>query len=84
VTNFDNMVSSLQLSTPTTTTPTTQTSTTTNPTNTTPIPTTPGAFGPIPKWVKGVFGMYAQGQLSDSDLVQALQFLIKEGIIKVQ
>jgi hypothetical protein len=80
VTNFDNMVSSLQLSTPTTTAPTTQTSTTTNPT----VPTTPGAFGPIPKWVKGVFGMYAQGQLSDSDLVQALQFLIKEGIIKVQ
>jgi hypothetical protein len=83
VTNFDNMVSSLQLSTPTNTTPTTQTPTTTNPTNPT-VPTTPGAFGPIPKWVKGIFGMYAQGQLSDNDLVQALQFLIKEGIIKVQ
>jgi hypothetical protein len=77
------MVSSLQLSTPTNTTPTTQTPTTTNPTNPT-VPTTPGAFAPIPKWVKGIFGMYAQGQLSDNDLVQALQFLIKEGIIKVQ
>jgi hypothetical protein len=84
VTNFDNMVSSLQLSTPTNTTSTTQTTTTTNPNNPTPSPTTPGAFGPIPKWVKGIFGMYAQGQLSDNDLVQALQFLIKEGIIKVQ
>ena len=82
VTNFDNMVSSLQLSTPTTQTPTITNPT--NPTAPTSLPTTPGAFGPIPKWVRGIFGMYAQGQLSDSDLVQALQFLIKEGIIKVQ
>lgn len=37
----------------------------------------------IPKWVKAVFGFYAQGNLSDDDLIQALQFLIKQGIIKV-
>lgn len=37
----------------------------------------------IPNWVKGVFGMYADGKLSDADLIQALQFLIKQGIIKL-
>lgn len=83
---FDNMVSTLQISTPTTQTTTNSISTPVNPTNPnpTPIPTPPGEPTSIPKWVKGIFGMYAQGQLSDSDLVQALQFLIKQGIIKVQ
>ena len=87
VTNFDNMVGSLQLSTPTPSTTTTQPSTSTNtnnPTVPTQIPTSPGSIAPIPNWVKAIFGMYAQGQLSDNDLIQALQFLIKEGIIKVQ
>jgi hypothetical protein len=37
----------------------------------------------IPNWVKAVFGYYAQGNLSDDDLINALQFLIKQGIIKV-
>ncbi|WP_165776463.1 hypothetical protein [Candidatus Nitrosotalea bavarica] len=37
----------------------------------------------IPNWVKAVFGFYAQGKLSDSDLIQALQFLIQQGIIKL-
>ena len=84
VTNFDNMISTLQLSTPTTTTNSIPTPV--NPTNPnpTPIPTPPGAPAAIPNWVKGIFGMYAQGQLSDNDLVQALQFLIKQGIIRVQ
>ena len=83
--NFDNMISTLQLSTPTSTT-TNSIPTPVNPTNPnpTPIPTPPGEPASIPKWVKGIFSMYAQGQLSDSDLVQALQFLIKQGIIKVQ
>ena len=78
---FDSMISTLQLSTPTTTT---QTTTSTNPTVPTPIPTPPVGPTSIPNWVKGIFGMYAQGQLSDNDLIQALQFLIKQGIIKVQ
>lgn len=38
---------------------------------------------PIPTWVKGVFGYWAEGKISDNDLVQALQFLIKVGIINV-
>jgi hypothetical protein len=75
---FDSMISTLQISTPTTT------PSTTNPTAPTPITTPPGAPAAIPNWVKGIFGMYAQGQLSDNDLVQALQFLIKQGIIHVQ
>jgi hypothetical protein len=37
----------------------------------------------IPNWVKGILGYYAQGKLSDADLIQALQFLIQQGIIKV-
>jgi hypothetical protein len=90
---FDNMIGTLQLSTPTTLPQTTTTTSSTsiptpvnptNPTNPAPIPTPPGAPAAIPNWVKGIFGMYAQGKLSDSDLVQALQFLIKQGIIRVQ
>lgn len=103
VTNFDNMISTIQISTPTTSTQTSPTSTQisqastsssastsiptpVNPTPAvpTPIPTPPGEPAHIPNWVKGIFGMYAQGQLSDSDLVQALQFLIKQGIITIQ
>lgn len=37
----------------------------------------------IPGWVKGVFGWYAQGNISEADLIQALQFLIDSGIIDV-
>jgi hypothetical protein len=37
----------------------------------------------IPNWVKGVFNFYAEGKLSDGDLIKALQFLIKQGIINV-
>ena len=37
----------------------------------------------IPHWVKAVFAYYAQGNLSDGDLIKALQFLIKQGIINV-
>jgi hypothetical protein len=37
----------------------------------------------IPNWVKGVFGMYAEGKLADNDLVQGLQFLMQKGIIRL-
>lgn len=37
----------------------------------------------IPEWVKNIFGWYSQGQIDDGELIKALQFLIKEGIIKV-
>lgn len=45
-----------------------------------PSPTTPSK---IPTWVKAIFGYYAQGNLSDDDLIKALEFLIKQGILKV-
>ena len=37
----------------------------------------------IPEWVKNIFGWYSQGQIGDEELIKALQFLIKEGIIQV-
>lgn len=66
--------------------PTTSPSTTTpsvTPTTATTIPTTNSTTPPIPHWVKSLFGLYGQGQVSDSDLISALQFLIKVGVIKV-
>lgn len=51
-----------------------------NQTTSTTIPTTSAK---IPNWVKAVFGYYAQGNLSDTDLINALQFLIQQGIIKL-
>jgi len=37
----------------------------------------------IPEWVRNIFIWYAEGQIGEDDLISALQFLIKEGIIKV-
>jgi len=37
----------------------------------------------IPDWVKNIFVWYGEGQIGDDELIGALQFLIKEGIIKV-
>lgn len=51
-----------------------------SPANTTSIPSTPAK---IPNWVKGIFNFYAQGNLSDDDLIKALQFLVQQGIIKL-
>ncbi len=40
--------------------------------------------GKIPTWVKGVFGYYVQGHMEDSELIDALEFLIDEGIIDIE
>jgi len=37
----------------------------------------------IPEWVKNIFGFYYKGEIGDSELIGALQYLIKEGIIEV-
>lgn len=37
----------------------------------------------IPQWVKNIFGWYSKGEIGDDELIKSLQFLIKEGIIKV-
>jgi hypothetical protein len=56
----------------------------------TPIPTPPPSpvnstmiSAKIPNWVKGVFNLYSEGKISDNDLIQLLEFLIQQGIIKV-
>ena len=38
----------------------------------------------IPTWIRNNAGWWAEGQIDDSSFVSGLQFLIKEGIIKVQ
>ena len=37
----------------------------------------------LPEWVKNIFIWYAEGQVGEDELINALQYLIKEGIIKV-
>jgi len=37
----------------------------------------------IPNWVEDIFKLYSSGSIEDSELIEALQYLIKEGIIKV-
>jgi len=37
----------------------------------------------VPSWVKNNAGWWANGQIGDSDFVSGIQFLIKEGIIKI-
>ena len=37
----------------------------------------------IPDWIKNNAGWWAEGAIGDSDFVQGIQFLIKEGIMKI-
>jgi len=37
----------------------------------------------MPEWVRNIFIWYGQGTISEGELINALQFLIKEGILKV-
>ncbi len=69
--------------TPTTTSSTTSPTTTIipSPTTVTTVPSTTPTK--IPHWVKSLFGLYGQGEVSDDDLISALKFLIQSGIIKV-
>lgn len=38
----------------------------------------------IPGWIKHVFISYGQGQVSEDELLNALKFLIQQGILKIQ
>jgi len=38
----------------------------------------------LPDWVRNIFIWYAEGQIGEDDLINALEFLINEGIIKVK
>ena len=48
----------------------------------TPEPPQPAA-SKIPHWVKTLFNLYGQGQVSDDDLINALKFLIQTRVIRV-
>ena len=37
----------------------------------------------LPEWIKNVAGFWAEGQTTDTDFVNAIEFLIDEGIIEV-
>ena len=37
----------------------------------------------LPPWVKGIAGWWAEGKISDNDFVNAIKFLVNQGIIKV-
>ena len=38
----------------------------------------------IPSWIKNNAGWWADGSIDDSSFVQGIQYLIKEGIMKIQ
>ena len=44
-----------------------------------PVPT----VKPIPQWVKGIFAFYANGQINDTELLDAIKFLIEQKILVV-
>ena len=37
----------------------------------------------IPEWVKGISGFWSEGKISDSDFINAIEFLINQDIIKL-
>jgi len=37
----------------------------------------------LPEWVRNIFSWYGEDKISEDELIGALQFLIKEGMIKV-
>jgi len=45
-----------------------------------PDPTSPNK---IPEWVKNTMGWYAEGLISEDEIIAAIKFLIKEGIIQL-
>jgi hypothetical protein len=50
-------------------------------------PTTQGSTGTgneIPEWIKNNAGWWANGDIDDNSFVQGIQFLIKEGIMKIE
>ena len=45
--------------------------------------TTAAQDSEIPAWIKNNAGWWAEGQIDDSSFLQGIQYLVKEGIIKV-
>ncbi len=47
------------------------------------VPSTPPTQAAIPNWIKNSAKWWADGTIGDSDFVYGIQFLIKEGIVKI-
>ncbi|MGB0725024.1 MAG: peptidase, partial [Nitrosopumilus sp.] len=43
-----------------------------------------GSGNDVPSWVKNNAGWWADGTIDDDAFIQGIQFLIKEGILKVE
>jgi len=50
---------------------------------TTPPKPEPETGPKIPSWIKDLMKLYIDGKISENEMINALQFLIKQGIIKV-
>ena len=57
-----------------------------NPQNQIPQPPSTQVSTPskIPSWVKNIFIWYGQGNISDDELIQAIQFLVQSGIVHLK
>ena len=42
-----------------------------------------GGDGPIPTWIKSVFSFYVDGQITDEELIAALEYLISHGVLVI-
>ena len=51
--------------------------------NSSTIPDIPTPSQKIPEWIKNNAGWWADGSIDDNSFVQGIQFLIKEGIMKI-
>lgn len=51
--------------------------------STAPVPELIPTVKPIPQWVKGVFAFYINGQINDTELLDAIKFLIEQKILVV-
>jgi len=47
------------------------------------MPTTEAQDSEVPEWVKNTAGWWADGTIDDGTFVNAIQYLIKEGLIQV-
>jgi len=48
------------------------------------VPTLSAISSTIPVWVKGIFNYHGQGQISDNELINAISFLVQQGVIKLK
>ena len=52
--------------------------------DTTPEPTELSNVQKIPDWVRNIFIWYAEEQISETELLGAIQFLVQQGIIDLE